>query len=74
MGRGVSQITRDRLDAAYAYAEECHPITVRGCAYHLFTRNPPLIESMADKYVAEVSRILTRAREEREFPWRWIVG
>jgi hypothetical protein len=28
---------------------------------------------MATKYTAEVSRILTRAREERNFPWRWIV-
>jgi hypothetical protein len=73
MGRGFSPLTNARLDAAYAYAKECHPITVRGCAYHLFTRKPPLIESMATKYTAEVSRILVKAREELGFPWRWIV-
>jgi hypothetical protein len=73
MGRGISLLTRDRLDAAFAYAKTNRPVTVRGVAYHLFTRIPPLIESMAEKHVAEVSRILVRAREEGDLPWEWIV-
>jgi hypothetical protein len=71
MGRNISKITRVRLDAIYAYAEENEPVTVRGCAYHLFTRG--LIESMAKKHTAEVSRILVRAREDGDVPWDWIV-
>ena len=76
MGRGKSELTHQRVAAAYAYAEENQPVTVRGCAYHLFTRN--LIGTMSANGKgltgpAEVSRILTRAREEGDFPWEWIV-
>src|SRR6516162_4329012 len=71
MGRGISTLTQQRLDVVYAYAEENEPVTVRGCAYHLFTKG--LIESMARKYVAEVSRILVKARKDGFIPWEWIV-
>ena len=69
MGRGISKLTQERLDAVYAYAEENQPVTVRGCCYHLFTLK--LIESMAKKHTGEVSRILTRAREDGDLPWDW---
>ena len=71
MGRGISALTRERLDAIREYAEENQPVTVRGCCYHLFTRK--LIESMAKKHTAEVSRILVNAREDGDIPWEWIV-
>jgi hypothetical protein len=71
MGRGISVRTRERLVAVYAYAEENNPVTVRGCCYHLFTRG--LIESMAKRCTAEISRILVKAREDGELPWDWIV-
>jgi hypothetical protein len=73
MGRGISDLTRDRLAAVIDYAEENHPVTVRGCAYHLFTRKPPLIDNMGKNCTNEVSRILTVAREEGAIPWDWIV-
>ena len=71
MGRGISPVTRKRLDAIREYAEENQPVTVRGCCYHLFTRR--LIESMAKKFTGEISRILVNAREEGDIPWEWIV-
>jgi hypothetical protein len=71
MGRGISKLTQERLDAVYEYAEENQPVTVRGCCYHLFTRG--LIESMAKKFTGEISRILVKAREDGEIPWSWIV-
>jgi hypothetical protein len=37
----------------------------------LFTRG--LIESMAKKHTAEISRILVKAREDGFIPWEWIV-
>jgi hypothetical protein len=71
MGRGLSDLTRDRLAAAYEYAAENKPVTVRGCCYHLFTRQ--LIDDMSKKCTNEVSRILVLAREEGAIPWDWIV-
>jgi len=71
MGRGISALTRERLQAVCWYAEENQPVTVRGCCYHLFTRG--LIESMGKKFTDEISRILVRAREEGDLRWDWIV-
>ena len=71
MGRGISELTRERLKVVYEYAKENEPVTVRGCCYHLFTRN--LLESMAKKHTDEISRILVKAREDGDLPWDWIV-
>lgn len=68
MGRGISAVTRERLDAIREYAEENKPVTVRGCCYHLFTKK--LIEDMTKPSTAEISRILVAIH----FAWADVVS
>jgi hypothetical protein len=70
-GRGKSRASLDLIDAAYDFLEEANPTTVRGVAYHLFTKG--LIGSMSKNETARVSRLLTDAREQGMIPWAWIV-
>jgi hypothetical protein len=71
MARGKSEKTKEIISAAYAYLEENHPATVRGCCYKLFTLG--LIDDMSKKSTNSVGRILTIAREDRTIPWKWVV-
>jgi hypothetical protein len=70
-GRGKSRASLDLIDAAYDFLEEANPTTVRGVAYHLFTKS--VIDSMSKNETARVSRLLTDAREQGMIPWAWIV-
>lgn len=59
------------IDAMYAIAEACQPITGRGVGYKLFTQS--LIPSMSRRDMNSVYRLLKEAREEGTIPWEWIV-
>ncbi len=71
MGRGLAQQTIDLRDRCHAILEEIQPATVRAVCYRLFVEK--LLPDMSKNSTAKVSRILTRAREERFIPWEWIV-
>jgi hypothetical protein len=51
--------------------EEIQPCSVRAVCYQLFTRG--LIPSMAKTETNRISVLLTRAREEGDIPFEWIV-
>ena len=69
--RGKSARTLDTEKAILEIVEERAPITVRGVCYALFTRG--LIDSMATKETARISRITTDMREAGELDWQQIV-
>lgn len=69
--RGKSASTQRLEIAILEIVEERAPITVRGVAYALFTRG--LIDNMATKNTAKVSRVMTAMREEDELDWTEIV-
>jgi len=71
MGRGRSARTLELVEAAREILEEIEPATVRAVCYRLFVGG--LIDSMARKETARVSRALVTARERGEIPWTWIV-
>ncbi len=71
MGRGVSQRTRDLLQAAREILERIRPASVRALCYQLF--NHSLIASMEKGNTDRISGLITRAREDRRIPWEWIV-
>jgi hypothetical protein len=70
-GRGMSQATRDLIEAAAEILEEIQPATVRAVCYRLFVAG--LIPSMAKANTNRVSRTLVAARERGRIPWEWIV-
>jgi hypothetical protein len=70
-GRGMSQASRDLIDAMYDICEAAQPITGRGVGYKLFTAG--LIKSMSVNEMQKVYRLLRIAREEGTIPWEWIV-
>jgi len=69
--RGMSQQSRDLIEAMRAAAKIAKPITGRGIGYKLFVAN--LIASMATGEMAKVYRLLRIAREQGMIPWKWIV-
>jgi hypothetical protein len=69
--RGKSQKNLALIQAAYEVARDCHPITVRGIAYKLFSLG--FIASMAKRETDKVSTQLKDARELGVIPWDWIV-
>ena len=69
--RGKSRTTIERLAAAIEILEEIQPASVRAVCYRLFVLK--LIPDMSKASTNAVSRILTRAREEDEIDWDWIV-
>ncbi|WP_409191033.1 hypothetical protein [Bradyrhizobium sp. RDM4] len=70
-GRGMSQGSRDLIDAMRIIAEAAQPITGRGVGYKLFTQG--LIPSMERNEMRRVYRLLLKAREDGIIPWEWIV-
>src|SRR5262245_17833770 len=66
-GRGMAKASLGLIEAMHDIAAECQPITARGVAYKLFTKG--LIESMREKPVKKVSRLLRIAREQELIPW-----
>jgi hypothetical protein len=70
-GRGRAARTIQLVEAMYKILEEIQPCSVRAVAYQLFNRK--LIDSMSVRNAQLVSRLLTRAREEGEIPWEWVV-
>jgi hypothetical protein len=71
MGRGRSQKSIDLVQAAHDILEEIHPASVRSVCYQCFVRG--LIPGMDKASTNRVGALLTRAREEGEIPWEWIV-
>ena len=71
MSRGRAASTKNLIAAAYEILEEIAPATVRAVCYKLFVAK--LIASMAKNETNKISRILARARENGEVPWKWIV-
>jgi hypothetical protein len=71
MGRGRSAKSLALVDAAYNILEDIQPATVRAVCYQLFVRG--LIRGMDKVSTNRVGSLLTRAREEDEIPWGWIV-
>jgi hypothetical protein len=71
MSRGRGKRTVQILEAAAAIHEEIAPATVRAVCYRLFVAG--LIKNMSKSSTNCVSRMLTRAREDRDIPWEWIV-
>ena len=71
MGRGRSEATYTLLSAARDILETIQPCSVRAVCYQLFTRG--LIPSMTKTETNRISALLTRAREEDEIPFEWIV-
>ena len=69
--RGKSASTQRLEIAILEIVEERAPITVRGVAYALFSLG--LIDNMATKNTAKVSRVMTAMREEDELDWTEIV-
>lgn len=70
-GRGRAQESLDLILKAYEILDTVQPTTVRSVAYRLFVNK--VIESMEDKQVARVGRLLGIAREDGTIPWEWIV-
>jgi hypothetical protein len=71
MSRGKGHRSLALVAKAYAILEEIQPASVRAVCYRLFVAG--LILSMKKSETNSVSRLLTRAREEGEIPWDWIV-
>ena len=69
-GRGRAKRSFDIIDAMYAIAQECNPITGRGVGYKLFVAK--LIDAMSVNNMQTVYRLLKEAREEGIIPWDWI--
>lgn len=69
--RGPNKETVALEDAIVRIVDERNPITVRGVCYALFTEN--MIESMAEKFTAKISRIMTDMREHGRLDWHLIV-
>ena len=69
--RGKSASTQRLEIAILEIVEERAPITVRGVAYALFSLG--LIDNMATKNTAKVSRVMTAMREQDELDWTEIV-
>jgi hypothetical protein len=70
-GRGMARRSLDLIEAMHAAAEAAQPITGRGIGYKLFAAG--LIPSMARSEMQRVYRLLTKARENGDIPWEWIV-
>src|SRR5262245_44779464 len=71
MGRGRSAKSLELVQQARAILEEIQPATVRAVCYQLFVRG--LIAGMDKTSTNRVGALLTRAREEDDIPWAWIV-
>jgi hypothetical protein len=71
MGRGRSQKSLDLVAAAHDILEAIQPASVRAVCYQLFVRGA--IGGMDKANTNRVGALLTRAREEGEIPWEWIV-
>jgi hypothetical protein len=71
MGRGRSTTSQDLIEAVAAIVAECSPITVRGIACKLFSKD--LIPSVAGAEKKKVSRLVVKAREEGLIDWDDIV-
>lgn len=71
MPRGQSLESLQLITAASGILAEIQPASVRAVCYKLFTRGH--ITSMSKNETNRVSRLLTRAREEDNIPWEWIV-
>src|SRR6266851_7985018 len=71
MGRGRSEKSIELVELAHDILEEIQPASVRAVCYQLFTRGA--IPSMEKAQTNRVGSLLTRAREEGEIPWEWIV-
>jgi hypothetical protein len=70
-GRGMAQKSLDLIETCREILEEIQPTTVRSVCYQLFTRR--LIKNMSVNETGKVSRLLTKARENGDIPWEWIV-
>ena len=69
--RGVGKTTKTRLAACMEILEEIQPASVRAVCYVLFNRK--LIPDMSKQSTGAISRLLTKAREDGDIPWEWIV-
>jgi hypothetical protein len=69
--RGMAKASLDLIEKMHDIAEAMQPITGRGIGYKLFARG--LIPSMSTKDMHRVYRLLTKARENGDIPWEWIV-
>ncbi len=71
MGRGRSPKSLALVREALDILEEIQPASVRAICYQLFVRG--VIAGMDKGNTNRVGALLTRAREEGELPWEWIV-
>lgn len=71
MGRGRSEKSRELVQLAHDILAEIQPASVRAVCYQLFVRGA--IRGMDKVSTNRVGALLTRAREEEEIPWEWIV-
>ena len=71
MSRGKGARTLRLIASAREILAEIQPASVRAVCYQLFVAG--LILSMSKSCTNAVSRLLTRAREEGEILWEWIV-
>jgi hypothetical protein len=71
MGRGRSQKSIELVQTAHDILEEIQPASVRAVCYQLFIRG--VIPGMDKTSTNRAGALLTRAREEGEIPWEWIV-
>lgn len=71
MGRARHRGSIDLVDRCYSILEEIQPATVRAVCYRLFVAGH--IPDMSASSVRRVGRNLTRAREEGDIDWSWIV-
>lgn len=69
--RGKGQRTLELVASAKEIIAKIQPASVRAVCYQLFVAS--LILDMGKSSTNTVSRLLTRAREEGEIPWEWIV-
>jgi len=71
MGRGRSEKSLELVQLAHEILEQIQPASVRAVCYQLFVRGA--IPGMDKASTNRVGALLTRAREEGEIPWEWIV-
>jgi hypothetical protein len=71
VSRGRGRRTAQIVVAAAEILREIQPATVRAVCYRLFVAD--LILNMGKSSTNSVSRLLTKAREDGEIPWEWIV-
>lgn len=69
--RGRNKETIALEEAIIRIVYERYPVTVRGVCYALFTEG--LIESMAEKFTAKISRVMTDMREHDRLDWQLVV-